>query len=106
MKKNHYVYILKCSDDTYYTGYTCDLKNRLNTHNSGKGAKYTRGRLPVELAWSKKCRNQKFAMHTEMNIKAFPKEAKIQLINGGNIYSLYKKYGRKVSSPQKISKNT
>lgn len=98
MNKKHYVYILKCSDNTYYTGYTSNLQNRLYTHNSGKGAKYTRGRLPVRIAWSKLCKNQKFAMHTEINIKAFPKEAKEKLIGGTNIYSLYSKYGRKVKS--------
>ena len=47
----HYAYILKCADDTYYCGYTNDLENRIKKHNQGKGAKYTRGRLPVVLVY-------------------------------------------------------
>lgn len=43
-----YMYVLECSDGTLYTGYTTDVKRRLNTHNTGKGAKYTRARLPVK----------------------------------------------------------
>ncbi|MBP9812200.1 GIY-YIG nuclease family protein, partial [Candidatus Gracilibacteria bacterium] len=48
----HVVYILKCHDRTYYTGYTNNLEKRIQTHNAGKGAKYTRGRLPVRLIYS------------------------------------------------------
>ena len=47
----HYVYIVKCSDKTYYTGYTNDLEKRLFAHNAGKGAKYTRNRTPVEIVY-------------------------------------------------------
>ena len=47
----NYTYILKCSDGTYYTGWTNDMAKRLKTHNEGKGAKYTRARLPVTLAY-------------------------------------------------------
>lgn len=97
MNKKHYVYILKCSDDTYYTGYTSDLESRLLTHNSGKGAKYTRGRLPVCMVWSKLCKNQRFAMRAEINIKALPKEAKLKLIAGARLENLFRKYGRKLS---------
>ena len=46
-----YTYILRCSDDTLYTGWTNDLPKRLKTHNAGKGARYTRGRLPVKLIY-------------------------------------------------------
>lgn len=97
MNKKHYVYILKCSDKTYYTGYTSDLDSRLLMHNSGKGAKYTRGRLPVYLVWSKLCKNQRFAMRTEINIKALPKEAKEKLVQGVRLENLFKKYGRKLA---------
>ena len=47
----NYVYILSCSDNTLYTGWTNDLERRINVHSSGKGAKYTRGRLPVKLVY-------------------------------------------------------
>ncbi len=46
-----YTYMLKCSDDTFYTGWTTDLENRVKTHNSGKGSRYTRARLPVLLVY-------------------------------------------------------
>ena len=50
----NYVYILSCSDNTLYTGWTNDLERRINVHSSGKGAKYTRGRLPVKLVYFEK----------------------------------------------------
>ncbi|MBO4784943.1 MAG: GIY-YIG nuclease family protein, partial [Lachnospiraceae bacterium] len=52
MKTNYYIYILECADNTLYTGYTNDLENRLKAHNEGKGAKYTKSRLPVKLVYS------------------------------------------------------
>ena len=48
-EKKYYTYILRCGDDTLYTGFTTDLEHRLQTHNAGKGAKYTKARLPVEM---------------------------------------------------------
>ena len=52
MVSSFYVYVLECSDGTLYTGYTNNLKRRLDVHNSGKGAKYTRARLPCKLVYS------------------------------------------------------
>lgn len=51
VNRMNYTYILRCSDGTYYTGWTNDMAKRLKTHNEGKGAKYTRARLPVTLAY-------------------------------------------------------
>ncbi len=64
-----FVYILECSDGTFYTGYTPDLKKRFKTHNTGKGAKYTRARLPVKLKWFKKYKYFKKAFLEEKRIK-------------------------------------
>lgn len=75
-----YVYILKCSDDTLYTGYTVDLDNRINTHNNGLGAKYTRGRLPVELVYEEVCDSKSSAMKREISIKKLSRGEKIRLI--------------------------
>lgn len=50
-EKKYYTYILRCGDDTLYTGFTTDLEHRLQTHNAGKGAKYTKARLPVEMIY-------------------------------------------------------
>ncbi len=90
---NHYVYILKCSDGTLYTGYTIDLKNRLKVHNSGKASKYTRTRLPVEYAYHSKCVDKSDALKKEIFIKSLNRKKKLELINGkldlNKIYTLY-----------------
>ena len=65
----HYVYIVKCSDGTYYTGYTNDLEKRLLAHNTGKGAKYTRNRLPVKLLYQEAFSSKQEAMSAEALFK-------------------------------------
>jgi len=77
----HYVYILKCKDETLYTGYTNDLKNRIKVHNSGKGAKYTRCRLPVELVYYEEYETKSEAMKREYYIKSLKRIDKIKLID-------------------------
>lgn len=74
-----YVYILKCSDDTLYTGITNDLEKRIQKHNEGKGAKYTRGRGPVALIKSFECLTKSEALKLEYKIKQLPKEEKLKL---------------------------
>jgi len=76
----HYVYIVRCSDNTYYTGYTNNLKRRINMHNNGEGAKYTKGRRPVELIYAKEYDSKSKAMQKEYQIKQMPREKKIKLI--------------------------
>ncbi len=77
----YYLYILKCSDKTLYTGITSDLERRVKEHNSGKlGAKYTRARRPVKLAYSKKFRNRSLASKAESRIKKLSREEKLKLI--------------------------
>ena len=80
-KGQFYVYILQCNDDTYYTGHTNDLQNRVKLHNEGKGAKYTRDRRPVKLAWSKKYKYFKKAFLEELQIKKLTRKQKEKLIN-------------------------
>ena len=77
---NNYVYILLCSDHTLYTGYTVNLEKRLKTHNEGLGAKYTRARLPVEIAFYQECASKREALQLEYKIKSFSRQKKIQLI--------------------------
>ncbi len=77
-----YSYILECNDGTLYTGYTIDLKKRLETHNNGKGAKYTRGRTPVKLVYSQKFNNKLEAQRSEREIKKLTRIQKLSLING------------------------
>ena len=84
MKTNYYIYILECADNTLYTGYTNDLENRLKAHNEGKGAKYTKSRLPVKLVYSERFDDKKEAMSREWFIKhRLTREEKIELIKKG-----------------------
>lgn len=76
-----YVYIVECTDGTYYTGYTPDIEKRLRLHNIGKGAKYTRDRRPVKLVWQKEYRYFKSAFLEEKRIKELTRSQKEKLIN-------------------------
>lgn len=78
----YFVYILKCSDTTLYTGITTDLLRRLDEHNnSKKGAKYTSLRRPVELVYSEKAEDRSSASKREREIKKMKKLKKLELIN-------------------------
>lgn len=78
--QEHTVYILKCSDNTLYTGYTNDLENRLKAHEAGKGAKYTRGRGPFQVMFVEKFPTKEEAMKREYEIKQLTRKGKFQLI--------------------------
>lgn len=75
-----YVYMLECRDGTLYTGWTTDLKRRVQEHNRGKGSKYTRIRLPVKLRYYERFSTKKAAMQREYAIKQLTREKKLQLI--------------------------
>jgi putative endonuclease len=76
----HYVYILECADGALYTGWTTDIEHRIRTHNSGKGAKYTRSRLPVTLIYSEKYETKSEALKREHAIKKLSHDEKAALI--------------------------
>jgi putative endonuclease len=76
----HHVYVLECSDGTFYTGYTTDIERRVAEHDAGEGAKYTRGRTPVEVVHSEPFGNRSAAMSREHEIKQFSRARKEQLI--------------------------
>lgn len=76
----YYVYMVKCSDNTIYTGYTNDLEKRVSTHNKGVGAKYTRGRTPVELCYFEEYENKIEAQNRERSIKKLNRKKKLELI--------------------------
>lgn len=82
---SNYTYILKCADDTLYCGWTNDLEKRLEAHNSGKGAKYTRSRLPVELIYYEEFETKEEAMSREYHIKKLPREKKLELAGKSEI---------------------
>ena len=75
----NYVYILRCADGTLYCGWTTDLEARLATHNSGRGAKYTRSRRPVELVYSEAYDDRHDALSREWHIKRMSREEKLKL---------------------------
>lgn len=75
-----YVYILKCSDNTLYTGWTVDVENRIKIHNSGKGSKYTRGRTPVDLIYVESFNDKTEAQKREYEIKKLSRTKKLNLI--------------------------
>lgn len=75
-----YIYILQCADNTLYTGVATDVAARLATHNAGKGAKYTRGRLPVALLYQECAENRSTALKREHAIKKMRASDKRQLI--------------------------
>lgn len=77
----YWVYILRCRDDTLYTGITDDVERRLKAHNSGKGAKYTRGRGPVELVYREEQPDKSAALKRERAIKKLTRREKLALID-------------------------
>jgi putative endonuclease len=79
--KKWFVYIVECSDGTYYTGISTDVNKRISTHNIGRGAKYTRSRLPVICVYSKEYSDRSEANKEEYRIKQLTRKEKIKLIN-------------------------
>lgn len=76
------LYILRCGDGSLYTGITTDVDKRLEAHRAGKGAKYTRGRGPLELVYREDCGDHSTALRRELEIKAMTREEKLALIHG------------------------
>ena len=76
----HYVYVLACADGSLYTGYTTDVERRVAAHNAGKGAKYTRGRTPVEVVHVESFGTKSAAMSREYEIKQLSRSRKERLV--------------------------
>lgn len=74
------LYILRCADGTLYTGITTDIAARLEAHRNGKGAKYTRGRTPLELTYTEECGDHSSALKRELAVKRLTKAEKLALI--------------------------
>lgn len=75
-----FVYMLRCKDGSLYTGWTNDLEHRLAMHNSGRGAKYTRGRGPLELVYTEELPDKEAALRRECAIKKLRREQKLALL--------------------------
>lgn len=79
-----FVYLLECSDTSLYCGITNDLEKRISAHNLGKGAKYTKNRLPVKLYWFEEVSDRSVASKREYQIKRLSREKKLALKNPSN----------------------
>lgn len=79
---SHFVYVLRCGDETLYTGYTTDVERRVAEHEAGDGAAYTRGRAPVEVVHVEVFASRSAAMAREYEIKSLSKRAKERLVDG------------------------
>lgn len=80
-----HLYILRCKDGSLYTGITTDVEKRYGQHQAGKGAKYTRGRGPLELVYREVCGSHSEALKRELEIKALPREKKLEMIRNKEI---------------------
>ncbi len=78
-----FLYILRCENDTFYTGVTKDLKRRLKMHNDGKASRYTRSRRPVKMIYSENCKTRAEALIRECKVKALTRQGKKLLISKG-----------------------
>jgi putative endonuclease len=77
------VYLLRCADGTLYCGWTVDVEQRVAAHNAGRASRYTRTRLPVELAWSQRVPDRTAARREEARIKDLTRAGKLALIDAG-----------------------
>jgi putative endonuclease len=103
----NYVYLLRCADGTLYCGWTTDLAARVKTHNSGKGAKYTRSRLPAELVYYETYEDRHEALRREWQLKRLPRAEKLALIRNAEKFRKGEKYeaSGKMSSVYRESSN-
>lgn len=81
----NYTYVLRCADGSLYCGWTNHLEERVKAHNEGKGAKYTRGRGPVELVYYEEFETKSEAMRREWEIKKMDRKDKLRVIGGGEL---------------------
>lgn len=79
------MYIVRCSDDSLYTGITNDLSRRLALHNAGRASRYTRARLPVTIVYREGCADRSAALKRERALKALSREAKLALIGSATL---------------------
>ena len=80
MEKKWYLYVLRCGDGTLYPGITTDVQARFAQHQAGKGAKYTRGRGPLEVVYTEECEDHSAALKRELAVKALSREKKERMI--------------------------
>lgn len=87
-ERMHYTYLVECRDHTFYIGYTNNLEKRIKTHNAGKGAKYTRGRLPVLLRYYEEYETKSEALKRECELKKLKRKEKERLVEGFSLSAI------------------
>lgn len=87
-----YTYIVQCADGTYYTGWTTNLDTRLAAHNSGTGARYTRGRLPVALVYYEELATESLARKRECALKRLSRKTKGEMVKSFAVYMAAEKF--------------
>jgi putative endonuclease len=80
-----HVYMVRCADDSLYTGCTNDLVRRVDAHNAGKGARYTRSRRPVEVVWTVRVKDKSAALSREAKLKQLTRVEKLKLVRTGRL---------------------
>lgn len=93
MEYKAFMYVVECRDGSYYTGYTTDVVKRLEVHNSGKGAKYTRARLPVRLIYAEGFASKKEAMSAEALLKRKKRPHKVSYLSDNQEKNLLNSFG-------------
>ncbi|MFX3624221.1 MAG: GIY-YIG nuclease family protein [Ectobacillus sp.] len=92
MEKNkHFFYVVQCKDNSYYAGYTNNLERRIAAHNKGKGARYTKGRHPVQLIYHEELSSKSEALKAEYRFKQLAREQKEAYMKKGDHYVATKK---------------
>ncbi|MCP8971197.1 GIY-YIG nuclease family protein [Ectobacillus ponti] len=91
MESKHFFYVAECRDGSWYAGYTTDLERRLAAHNAGKGARYTRSRLPVAIIYAEEFPDKRSAMQAEYRFKQLKRKEKEEYIQRGANYVAAKK---------------
>lgn len=91
MTTGHFLYVVECADGTLYTGYAADVERRISAHNAGRGAKYTRSRLPVSLMHCEEFETKRDAMSAEFRFKRLSRKEKLARIErarvmGGSVF--------------------
>ncbi|MCA9596258.1 MAG: GIY-YIG nuclease family protein [Myxococcales bacterium] len=89
-----FVYIARCSDDTLYTGVAVDVKERIALHNAGKGARYTRGRGPLTVCATRRCRSKGEALRLEHAVKRLSRAEKLRLTQGRRLSAFARELSR------------
>ena len=92
----NYTYLVRCADGSLYCGWTNHLEQRIQAHNEGRGAKYTRGRRPVKLVYFEEFATRQEAMRREYQIKKLTRQEKERLVNSGEVRAVCQETGNNI----------